>query len=124
MQPIAVEDVAFAVAACLEREESIGEIYPLVGPEVLEWPEMLRVLRDTLPGGNRSLEPVGIPSELAAIQARVMRRLGLGWMLPFDEGMALMGGLDNTGSPEKARAHLGLEPRPFAATLRGYASQV
>src|SRR5205085_3175227 len=78
VQPVAVEDVAFAFGAALERPESIGEIFNLVGPEVLKWPEMLEFFRDTLPGTNKALNPWFVPGEHAAIMATVAKALGLG----------------------------------------------
>ena len=100
--PVAVEDVASAVAECLKRAESTGEIYNLVGSEELTWPDLLRAIRDNVPGADVDLEPLGIPSEFAAVQAKVAGAIGLGGLLPFDEGMALMGGSDSTANLDKA----------------------
>lgn len=124
VQPVAVEDVAVAVANCLEREASVGEIYNLVGPDTLTWPQMLEAIRDNVEGSDKGLRPVGIPAELAAIQAKAAKFVGLGGLLPFDEGMAMMGGDDNTATLDKARADLGFNPRPFLPTLKQYAGQL
>ncbi len=122
VQPVAVEDVAVAAAAALERAESIGEVYCLVGSEVLTWPQLLRHLRDHIPHAEQSLAPFGIRAEMAVGVARVARLMGVGSLLPFDEGMAYMGSQDSTASMAKAREHLGLEPRPFRETFASYAS--
>lgn len=124
LQPVAVEDVARAAAECLERPETAGEVINLVGPETLTWPELLRTMRDTIPGANEGLEPLGIPAEAAAAQARIAGMLGIGGLLPFDEGMAHMGAMDTTASPEKARQMLAFDPRPFTAALKGYAARI
>jgi NADH dehydrogenase len=124
VQPVAVEDVAWAVGAALEKPESIGEIYNLVGPDVLTWPQMLIAIRDAVPGANRRLKPLGIPGDLAALQAKVAGWVGLGGLLPFDEGMALMGAIDSTASLDKARSQLGFEPRAFVPALKGYAASL
>ncbi len=124
VQPVSVRDVAQAAAECLDRPESIGEVYNLPGPETLTWPQLLRHMRDTLPGADGELEPRPIPSEKAAAIARLAARLGLGSLLPFDEGMAILGALDNTAAPGKARAHLGFDPRPFRETFKSYAAQI
>ena len=121
VQPVAVEDVARAVTESLERPESIGEVYPLVGAEALTWPQLLRHIRDHTPGANGDLEPRALPAEPAAAAARAARHLGLGALLPFDEGMALNGAQDSTGSPAKAAADLGFTPRSFRDAYRAHA---
>ena len=124
IQPVAVEDVAWCAAEALERPEAVGEIYNLTGPEVLTWPEMLRLIRDRVPRANETLEPRGIPAEVAAGAAVAAGKLGIGALLPFDAGMAVMGSHDATAPTDKARAHLGFRPRPFRATFEGYAAQL
>lgn len=124
VQPVAVQDVAFAFAEALERSESIGEIYNLVGSERLTWPEMLEYFRDTIPGGNKNLHPFFVPSDHAAILATGAKFLGLGGLLPFDAGQAIMGGQEAVADPTKARAHLGLNPQGFRQTVREYAALV
>lgn len=124
VQPVAVEDVATAFAEALVRPESIGEIYTLVGSERLTWPELLEFVRDRLPGANPRLKPLGVPSGMAVGVARAAKVLGMGGMLPFDEGMAVMGGLDATASLHKVRAHLGLDPMPFRKKMASYAGEI
>jgi uncharacterized protein YbjT (DUF2867 family) len=122
--PVAVEDVAWAVGECFERTESIGEIYNLCGPEILTWPEMLVLFREAIPGASRSIQPLGIPSQHAAVQAKVAKKLGLGGLLPFDEGMAIMGAEDAACQPHKARAHLGFQPIAFTERMPQYAAEI
>jgi uncharacterized protein YbjT (DUF2867 family) len=122
--PVAVEDVAWAAAEAVDRPASIGEIINLVGPETLTWPELLRAIQEVVPDANPDLDPLGVPAEAAAAQARIAKRLGIGSLLPFDEGMAIMGATDSTSRPEKARLQLGFEPRAFRPTLRAYAAQI
>lgn len=124
VQPVAVEDVAEAVAAAIGNERSYGEVYNLVGPETLSWPDLLAAVRDAVPGGRPDLDPRPIQSEHAAIAARAARLAGLGSLLPFDDGMAILGAEDSTASGDKARADLGLDPTPFRAALAGYASRI
>lgn len=118
--PVLVDDVARAFVAALNNERAIGEVYNLAGPETMSWPDMLRFIRDTLPGGNHRLEPFGVPSKLAACKFKVLSLVGLGDLLPFDDGMALMGGMDSTATTDKAREHLGLTFSPFQASVREY----
>lgn len=122
--PVAVEDVAAAFATALEREVTIGEVYNLVGSEELTFPDMLRWFRDHVHGANEELEPHGIPGDLAAKIARGASLVGAGGLLPFDEGMALMGSEDSTAALDKAREHLGIDFRPFRPSFETYAGRI
>lgn len=121
VQPVAVEDVAYAFAEALERGEAVGETYNLVGSESMTWPEMLAFVGEHTPEANRSTPIFGIPGDVAAINAKLAGLVGLGSLLPFDEGMALMGMEDSVSETGKVGAHLGLRPRPFRETFRSYA---
>ncbi|MBC7836026.1 MAG: NAD(P)H-binding protein [Phycisphaerales bacterium] len=123
VQPVFVEDVAKAVAEALERPETVGEVYNLVGPDVMSWPEVLKLMRAKLPGANHKMPIAGVPGELSVLGAKVAKMLGLGGVLPFDEGQAIMAMEDSTSEMEKARAHLGLTPRPFREALLEYAAR-
>lgn len=112
IQPIAVQDVAAAFVKALDTPRTIGETYNLCGPQRVSWPEMLRWIRDNL-GGDHSQQPWGIPSNLGIAAAKAAKAVGLAAALPFDEGMAIMGGEDSTADTTKAAEHLGLYPRPF-----------
>jgi len=124
LQPVAVEDVAWAAAECLKREDAIGEVYNLTGPETLTWPELLDFMCETIPGSNHALNPLGIPAEAAAIQAKAAKAIGIGKLLPFDEGMAHMGAQDSTGSFDKAKLQFGFSPRPFRESFKTYAAKI
>lgn len=122
--PVSVVDVARAFAAALDRPASIGEVYNLVGSETLTWPQMLTLYRDKTSAGNERISPWGVPSEVASKVALVASKIGLGHLLPFDEGMAIMGGQDSTGSPDKATADLGIEFAPFSTSFAEYAGEI
>lgn len=122
VQPVAVEDVAAAFVAALRNPDTIGEVYNLVGGEALDWPSMLRWMRDKLHAGN--IEPAGIPAEIAAHVATIGGKLGVGALIPFDSGMALMGGEDTTADTSKAKEDLEFQPRPFREAFAAYADQL
>lgn len=124
VQPVWVIDVAWCFAEALERERTVGEVYNLVGAEALSWPEMLEFFRDTIPGSDTSLTPWGIPAPRAAAAARAAGALGLGGLLPFDEGQALMAMEDSTASREKVLSHLGRETSPLRPVAQRYAARV
>ena len=56
--------------------------------------------------------------------ARVAKALGLGGLLPFDDGQAIMAMEDSTAEQAKVREHLGLTPRAFKAAVLEYAGEV
>lgn len=118
--PVHVEDVARAFAEALETPESIGELYRLGGAERLTMPALLRFVRDTTPQGKKGMPTLGLPGVLAAAKANASRALGLGGLLPFDAGMALMGSEDAVCDNGKAAVHLGFEPRGFTESAREY----
>lgn len=124
IQPVAVEDVAWCFAEAMERPASIGEIYNLVGPDVMTWPEVLAFFRDTLPGASHGMPIAAVPGEVSAIGAKVAGMLGLSGLLPFDEGQAIMAMQDSTSELAKVKQDLGLTPRAFRETVRSYAASV
>ena len=124
VQPVSVLDVASAFASAIERPASIGEVYNLVGSERLNWQELTETFRDTLPAGKKGMGTWFVPGVHASYIAKAADFVGLGGLLPFDEGQALMATEDSTADPAKARVDLGVEPRPFRAALREYADQV
>jgi len=124
VQPVAVEDVAYAFAESLVRDESIGEVYNLAGSEVLDWRTLSETIRDVVPGTNKKMGTWFVPGEHAAAAARVAKSLGLGGLLPFDEGQALMAIEDSVADCSKAEADLGFTPRDFTGTLARYAGSI
>lgn len=117
VQPVLVEDVARAIAMALQRDGSVGEVEPLVGPEAYTWPQLLVLIRDRTPGAKRRIAPRGVPGVAASRLAWVAQRVGLGSLLPFGPCEPLMAIEDNTGSPAKARADLGVDPAPIVGAL-------
>lgn len=123
-QPIDVRDVAKVFVAALTNEKAVGEAYNLVGPETLAMPDVLRAIRDGVHGANRDLEPHALPAGPAALAACAAGYVGLGSLLPFDEGMARMASEDTTASHDKVKTDFGLDFRPFRTSLAEYAASV
>ncbi|MBL8747036.1 MAG: NAD(P)H-binding protein [Phycisphaerae bacterium] len=124
LQPVHVDDVAGAVVACLRQAEAIGEVYPSVGPDIMDWPQLLATIRDSLPLSDGKKKIVPLPGVLASAFARAAEAVGLGAALPFGPSEPIMAIEDNTAALDKARHQLAIHPRPFAASLRQYAAQV
>lgn len=119
--PVAVDDVCGAFVNAINNQATFGEVYNLSGPDPMTWPKMLETIRDNTPGAHK-FSPFGIPAELAALKAKALAAIGLGALLPFDEGMAKMGAQDNYADLTKAKQDLNFAPRPFARSYAAYAS--
>lgn len=122
--PVAVEDVAWAFAQALETERAVGEIYNLAGSETMDWPTLLRAIRDHVPGSNKKLQPFFMPGKHAEMIAHGAKIFGLSSLLPYDLGQAIMAQEDNFAETGKVQEHLGLMPKPFRATLKQYAASI
>lgn len=118
--PVSVTDVAKAFVASLSNAKAHGEVYNLVGSQSMSFKAMLEWWRDNLPHAERTLSCVGVPASAAAAQAKVAKLVGLGSLLPFDEGMPIMASEDSTADLTKARAHLGLNPEGFEQSAGKY----
>lgn len=111
MQPVALDDVARAFVAAVERSESIGEVYPLGGPRAYEWPELLAEVRDAM--GLK--KPVwGIPAPVGEAVARAAMLTRCDRMLPFGLSEVQMSCEENTCTSDRVREDLGLTPGPVA----------
>jgi nucleoside-diphosphate-sugar epimerase len=112
VQPVMATDVADAFIRGLDREETVGEIYPIGGPRQYEWPEMLEAIRETIPGKTR---PVwGVPAEVGEATARAARAVRVDHLLPFCLSDVQMASENNACSIAKMRGELGLEPAPVS----------
>lgn len=119
--PVSVVDVAETVARCLERPQTVGEVYNLTGPDVMDWRQMLEIFADHLPDADSTLPIIGLPARPHAHMAAAASRIGLGGIFPFDAGQAYMAEEDAVADLDKVRADLGLEPRPFEPLVKQYA---
>lgn len=124
LQPVLIDDVAGAIVAALQRDESIGEVYPLAGPDSLDWPSVLTTIRDAMPVGDKDKKPRPIPADLGVALATTARVLGLADLLPFGPGEPAMAREDATASTAKAAAHLGFSPSPFFESVEAYATRI
>ncbi len=120
IEPVFVGDVVRAMARSLDESESIHEIYPLFGSERLSWPELMKFACEHVPNAKK-LPIVPIPGVLAMLKAQGASLVGLGELMPFDAGMAVMGQHDVVGSNAKACAQLGMDFAPFRETMAQYA---
>lgn len=120
IEPVFVGDVVRAMARSLDAAESIHEIYPLFGSERLSWPELMEFASEHVPNAKK-LPIVPIPGVVAMLKAQGASLVGLGDLMPFDAGMAVMGQHDVVGSNAKACTQLGMDFAPFRETMAQYA---
>jgi uncharacterized protein YbjT (DUF2867 family) len=71
-QPVWVEDVARAIAISVDRPETFGNVYPLVGPKVYTLRELIAFVARML-GKKRMI--IGLGSALSMLQATVFEFL-------------------------------------------------
>lgn len=115
-QPVWVEDVAEAIARCLERPEAIGETYECTGPEVFT---LLELVRKAGAWSGHSRPVIPLPDALARMQARSME-----W-LPGEPLMS-RDNLDSMRMPNVASGSLpglgalGIEPAALEAVAPLY----
>lgn len=122
--PVHVQDVARVFISALGHTQAIGRAYDLSGAQRLTFPEMLRIYGASITPRPMKRPAIGIPWRVAALQARIAGVLGLGGLLPFDEGMAIMGGRDAWCDNAPVEGELGVTPTGFEASLREYADQL
>jgi NADH dehydrogenase len=108
LQPVDVRDVAEAVAAALERPQSVGRTYDLVGPERHTLSDVVRTVAQAT--GLR-LFIVPTPLALQRVAVRVMEAVTPRPLSTPAQLRMLVDGL--YGDPEPARHDLGIVPRPF-----------
>ncbi len=121
--PVFVGDVARMFCDAATNDGAIGRTYDLAGAETLTFDDMLRVYQRLVPGAKK-LPVAGAPGPLAVLQARLLGAVGLGKLLPFDEGMARMAMEPSVSECTLAKAELGFDPEPFTESLRSYADRL
>lgn len=112
-QPIAVEDVCNAFAACLEDAAAMaGNTFELGGPERLSFETILRVIA----GRMKSRKPfVHVPAALMRLLSGTMSSVTSRFPLTPDQ--LIMLGEDNIAEPNHAVEALHLPLTPFAEGL-------
>jgi NADH dehydrogenase len=113
MQPVWVGDVALAIARMLDSGESVGKVYPLVGPRVYSLIELVRFTAKAI-GKMRWIIP--LPDFLSRFQGLVCDFVP-GKPFSSDNFRSLK--IDNV-SRTNALPTFGIDPRPLEALVRSY----
>lgn len=115
LQPVYVKDVARAFVQCLASPKTIGEVYPLGGPDRVTWPELHHAVAAAVVGRRRRVLAMPV------WKAHLLARIAPPPLLPFNRDQVIMSQEDNTCDLSKFRADFGWDPQPFEPTLREYA---
>ena len=118
LQPVYVNDVARAFADALDRPETIGQVIPLVGEEVLSWPELYDAVSTALLGKPKLA--VGHP----IWYGKLLTYLVPAKWLPFNRSQLVMAGEDNVADIAPVEQQLGFRPGGFTETFLPYATQL
>lgn len=116
LQPVFVDDVAKLFADALSNDKSIGEVYPLGGPDAYTWPELYRTCHKHIPGA-RAKPICAIPPGVAKVMAKLPG-------MPFNKDQVIMSQEDSVCDTAKVESHFGIELAPFEATLESYAGKI
>jgi uncharacterized protein YbjT (DUF2867 family) len=119
LQPVYVNDVARAFVDALEKPKTIGEIYPIAGPDRLTWPELHHAVANAVAG-----KPHRWAMAIPVWKAKLLTHIAPPSLLPFNYDQVVMSQEDNTTDITKLRDHFGWEPQPFEPTLHSYAKQL
>jgi uncharacterized protein YbjT (DUF2867 family) len=116
MSPVAVEDVATAFVRCLELPASHGRIFPLGGPETLEWREILRIIAAA--SGRRKWM---VPAPVWVIRSMAAALDRFEWFPVTREQLQML--LEgNACDGSEAWRLFGIEPKRFTAEALSYLS--
>ena len=117
LAPVWVEDVARCFADALTLDRTVGETYPLGGPDVYTWPGLYLTCKQYLPGAKPRRQPLAVPVWYANL---IAGKPGV----PFNRDQVIMSQEDSVCETVKAREHFGFEPAAFEPTFAGYADEI
>jgi NADH dehydrogenase len=118
LQPIYVGDVARAFVAALENRKTIGEVYPLGGPDEVTWPQLHKTVSQEVVGKKRMT--VAMP----VWKAKLLAAVGVGKLAGFNRDQVIMSQEQNTCDITKFVDDFGFTPAGFEPSLREYAAQL
>ena len=109
-QPVWIGDVATAFARALERPQTAGQIYPLGGPQALEFNDLLDELARVT--GRSPRRKLHAPAGFVKAQTPLLRRLPPPLKVTHDQIVMLLAGTECELQP--MRSDLGIEPASIA----------
>jgi len=116
LQPVWVQDVARCFTDALTRDRSVGETYPVGGPDVFTWPGFYRACQRQMPQA-RHKPVVGLPLWYVKM---IAGKPGV----PFNRDQVIMSQEDSVCQMSKVQDHFGLELAAFEPTLARYVHEI
>jgi NADH dehydrogenase len=116
LQPVLVDDVARCFVGALTRPQTIGEVYPLGGPDAMTWQQLYITVRSHLPKA-RAKKVCAVPAWYAKMIAGLPG-------VPFNRDQVLMSQEDSTCDIGKVQEDFGVELASFDASLAEYAPKL
>jgi uncharacterized protein YbjT (DUF2867 family) len=114
MSPVAIEDVAAAFVRSLETPASHGRIFPLGGPEALEWREILRII-----AAAAGRKKIMLPAPVGVVRAAAALFDGFEWF-PVTRAQLQMLLEGNACDGSEAWKLFGITPRRFSVESLAY----
>jgi len=125
VQPVYVRDVARCFVDALRRPETVGQTYPLGGPESYSWKELYALARRIIPRAKRSKPVVSIPLPVARVlAATVMRTPLVPSRLRFNADQVQMSQEQSVCSTEPVESAFRFKLRHFDRELARYAASI
>jgi NADH dehydrogenase len=128
VQPVYVEDVAECFVKAVSKDQTIGKVFPMGGPDQMTWRELYDTAAMVFRGGTKL--KLGIPAWIARtiggfgdVHDRVLgtrRPLFIFPPIPFNRDQVVMSQSDSICDPAEVQDVFGIEMAPFAETILGY----
>ncbi len=116
VQPVYVEDVARCFVNSVNMEKTVGETYPLGGPDQMTWPEFYAACKVGLPGAKNKFV-VGIPAWKGKIMAKFPG-------MPFNEDQVIMSQGNSICDKVKAETDFDFKMAEFGQTYAQYVEMI
>ena len=113
-----MNDVARAFVDALEQRKTIGEVYPIAGPDEITWPQLHETIARAIIHHKRWIMPMPV------WVARILSAIFPSSLLGFNRDQLTMSQEDNTTDITKFTDHFNWRPQPFDATLHEYATHL
>jgi len=118
IEPVCALDVSRAFVDAIDKPQTIGKTYDLVGPNRMTWPEFHRAASTQIVGKRRLTAPV--PAWFALLLANA----GLGPLLGFNPDQVIMSQEAPASDMAPFEQDFGWKPNSFESTLALYASKL